>query len=339
MLNVAIIGFGGISKGCHLPAYLKLQEKGLIKLVAVADVNPEAFTKAVELNIGSATLKLGEDVHTYLDWEEMLDKEDVDMVDVCVPTYLHAPVAMGALKKGCHVISEKPMALSYETCCEMVKTAKECGKKFMIAQCLRFGADYKYLKQLVEEGTFGAVKTGYFHRLSVPPVWGWENWFMDYSKSGGCITDLHIHDIDICRFIFGDPKAVSCNTQDVYCGRDVAHTVLHYDGFTTLVRGDWTQEKLPFTAEYRVGFEKATVDLKGGKVTVYPRGGGEPFEPELPGDNNFYYNEIEYFVNSVMNDTPIEGNTPEGTANTIKLIETMIESADKGGIVVPFEAK
>ncbi len=338
MVKVAFIGFGSIAKTTHLRPYLSLQEKGLVKLVAAADVDPNSFTAAAEMNIGSSDEKLGDAVHTYADWKEMLAKEDVDMVDICVPTYLHAPIAIEVLNMGYHVLCEKPMSLSYDLCCQMVEAAKKSGKKFMIGQCVRFGANYRYLKKLIEEGTYGKVKGGYFRRMSAPPTWGWQNWYMDYDKSHGCIADLHVHDIDVCRYLFGEPKAVACNTQDIgcYCGRDIAHTTLHYDDYTMFVLGDWSQEGMGFTADYRVAFEKATVALTDFKLMVYPRG-GQAFDPEVPGDN-FYYNEIEAFVNSIENDTTVECNPPEGTANTIKLIETMIESADKGGVVVPFEA-
>ena len=338
MLKVALIGFGGIVKGAHLPAYQQLEKEGIVKLVAVADITPAAFDAGeVEINIGSGSSALDASVHTYSDWKQMLAEEDVDMVDVCVPTYLHAEITIGALKMGHHVLCEKPMSLTYDKCCEMIAAAKQAGKKLMIAQCLRFDNGYNYLKKIIDEGTFGTLKTAVFRRLSPTPMWSWTNWYMDYSKSQGCITDLHIHDIDMCRYLFGEPTRVSCHTQDLRSKKDVAHSFLCYPDFTVFVEGDWTREGVGFTADFHLDFEKATVTNEGGKLMVYPRDGAEAYGADYE-PNNCYCSEIEFFVDTIVNGKENLGNPPESAALTIKLVNTLIESSDKNGDYVAFEA-
>ena len=216
----------------------------------------------------------------------------------------------------------------------MINAAEKSGKKLMIGQCLRFSNKYNYLKKVISENTFGKVKSGVFRRLSSPPVWGWDNWFMDYNRSHGCILDMHIHDIDMIRYLFGEPESVSCFTQDIYSGKDIAHSTLSYSDFSMLAIGDWSQEGLPFTADYRVAFEKATIDYSDGTVTVYPRG-GNPFKPELE-DEDFYYNEIEFFVENISSGEANTTNSPESAAMSVKLINALIASAENNGVFVSF---
>lgn len=334
MIKVAIIGFGGIAHGAHLPAYAHLLQEKKAELVAVCDIDPAQFEKKAELNIGGEDVDLGATLRRYTDWREMIAAERPDMVDICLPTFLHAEVAIGAMELGCHVLSEKPMSLNFADCRRMCDTAKATGKYLMVAQCLRFSGAYAFLKGVVAENTYGKALGGVFRRLSGPPVWGWNNWFCDENRSGGCLLDMHIHDLDIIRYLFGEPRAVNCTAADLYSGKDIVHSQLHFDGFSMLAIGDWSQKGLPFTADYRLAFEKATVDLSNGKITVYPRE-GEPFEPEFD-QSNMYANEIEFFVNLLTTGATNEKNPPESAACSVKLVEALRESAKQGGVRVPF---
>lgn len=336
MIRVAILGFGGIAQAAHLPAYQKLEKEGKAKLVAVCDIDPARFEGNMEINIGGGDAALSDGVGKYTDWKEMVEKETFDMVDICVPTYLHADMAIEMLNRGYHVLSEKPMSLCYEDCLRMCEAARSADRRLMIGQCLRFGNEYAFLKDAIENNTFGKAVTGMFRRMSGPPIWGWDNWFMDYERSHGCVLDMHIHDVDMVRHLFGEPEAVSCNTQDIYSRRDVAHTQLYYPEHTMLVIGDWSQQGLPFTCDYRVAFEKATVDFAAGQITVYPRE-GEAYTPDWQ-PNNFYESEIEYFVDMLESGAANTLNPPESAARSVKLIAALCESADKKGEKLPYGA-
>ena len=100
ILKVGMIGFGGIAQTAHLEPYIQLENMGKVKLVAVCDICPERFEQKLEINIGSSDASLGDDVARYTDYREMLKNEELDMVDVCVPTYLHAPIAIDAMEAG-----------------------------------------------------------------------------------------------------------------------------------------------------------------------------------------------------------------------------------------------
>lgn len=175
MLKIGIIGFGGIAQTAHLKAYSQLEKDGKIKVVAVCDASPERFEQKLEINIGSADVSLGENVVKYTDYKEMLKNEELDMVDICVPTYLHAPITIDSLEAGCHVLCEKPMSLAYEDCKKMIDASLRCGKKLMIGQSPRFGAPFIYIKELIDKKVYGNVKSAIFQRFSTNPVWGWDN--------------------------------------------------------------------------------------------------------------------------------------------------------------------
>ena len=154
MLKAAIIGFGGIAQA-HKKGYDLLENEGKVKLVAACDIRKEAFEKQIEINLKSDTPATANTFHQYTDLDEMLANESIDFIDICVPTYLHAELAIKMLNKGYHVLSEKPMALSSEVCDTMLEAEKESGKHFMIAQCLRFFPEYEYLKTCIEENKYG----------------------------------------------------------------------------------------------------------------------------------------------------------------------------------------
>lgn len=338
MLKVAIIGFGGIAHSGHIKNHLALEEEGREKLVAVCDIRPECFEQEIQINTGGTEVSLRSDVGRYTDWKEMLDKEDVDVVDICVPTFLHREITVQVLKMGYHVLCEKPMAPTYEDCMEMCKTAEETGKKLMIGQCVRFGAGMQIIKKFIDEQTYGKVKSAVLRRLSAPPMWGWDNWYMDYKLSGGCIRDLHVHDIDYARYAFGDPKAVSCVTADKYSGKDVVHSRLMYDDFSIMVIGDWSREGFPFQSDCEVAFENATVMLQMGREMKICTKNGELFNYDFT-PNVSYKAEMEYFYDLIENGTENTQNPPESSALTIKLVNTLVESSDKNGEFIAFSAK
>jgi predicted dehydrogenase len=334
MLKAVIIGYGGIAQAAHIPAYEELEKRGVAKLAAVYDVDPAQFTKKQEINIG-AGCETPLEIPTYTDLDEMLEKEKPNFTDVCAPTYVHAEIAVKLLQRGIPVHSEKPMARTYKQCLEMIDASKESGKPLMIGQCLRFSPDYLFIKDAIADNRFGKVLSAVFRRQSAPPLWTWQNWMMDHEKSGGCLMDMHIHDVDMVRFLFGEPDAVSCRTQTVaeYCGDDIVHSNFIYNGGpSAMAIGDWSQQGVDFGADHRVSFEKATVIYEDGVTTVYPRE-GEKWVPELNKDS-MYMLELEYFAGLVADGNENNQNTPESAAETIKLVEALKSSAEQGGKII-----
>lgn len=126
MLKIGLVGVGGIS-GAHIPAWNAMEDT---TLTAICDIRPERMEPYPE-------------PHHYTSIDEMLEKEELDILDICLPTYLHVPTAVKAMKKGIHVLSEKPISLKEEDIELAYSTAKENNVCFMIAQVLRFWPEYE----------------------------------------------------------------------------------------------------------------------------------------------------------------------------------------------------
>lgn len=334
-VKVALLGFGGIAKS-HKKGYDLLAAEGAnIRLVAICDVNPEQFKKSdASINLGSDGKLALDDIHTYTDCDEMIAKEEIDMVDVCLPTYLHKEYTVRMLKAGKHVLCEKPMALNSKDCAEMLRVAKECDRKLMVGQCLRFEPAYVYLKECVESGRFGKLKYLHMDRLSGLPKWGFEGWFRDTARSGGCLLDMHIHDVDMARFLLGEPQAVSCVAYDDTVRWQVVNSRLYYDDVVVIADGSWDESPLKkFYMGFRARFEEAELEMNGSKLTVYPNE-GEAYEPELTAQNRMA-EEIRLLATLVADpEATNEVNTPESAAATVALCEKLMESADQGGVIV-----
>ena len=342
-VRVALIGYGGIAKA-HKKGYdILAEQKAPVKLVAICDINPNAFTSVSTINLGDAGNAGVSNIATYTDLDKMLAEVEFDMADICLPTYLHKEYASRMLKAGKHVLSEKPMALCAADCEEMVKVAKEENKRLMIGQCLRFEPSYVYLKKCIDEGTFGKLKTLSMERLSGAPIWGFENWFGDDKKSGGAILDLHIHDIDMARFLLGEPEKVSTVTADGWTRWSYCNTRLYYPDLIVSAIGSWNETRsTPFSMGFRARFEKAAVIMTMEGVKVCPdEGGVKPYAPELPGvaeqRGNRMAEEIRYIASLILDPTKTNDyNPPESAAKTVALVEKLRESAEKNGEILAF---
>ena len=288
MLKVGLVGVGGIS-GAHIPAWQSMED---VELVALCDVRPEQMTRYPEL-------------HQYTNMDDMLAKEQLDILDICLPTYLHADAAVKAMERGIHVLSEKPVSLKTEDVHRLYETAKRNNVRFMVAQVLRFWPEYVYLKEIYDSGRYGKLLSGRMARLGHMPGWSWDNWMKDESRSGLVPFDLHIHDLDFMVYTFGKPKQVS-SFRARRPDQDVFTAVYQFDGFYVDSEATWYAAPYPFHASYRFQFEKALIVLDGaltvyevdGKTFTVGADGGETGGIELP-PTNAYANEIRYFADCV----------------------------------------
>ncbi len=293
MLKVGLIGCGFMG-AMHANCYKNIAGA---ELVAVADIRKE---KAEELAKGTNAVIYG-------DGKELLANANVDIIDICLPTFLHAEYAMLAMEKVKYVFVEKPVALTAEEGKAMLEKSKETGCQVQVGQVIRFWDEYVELKKIVESGVYGKVINANFRRLSPRPDWGWENWLLDCKLSGGAGQDLHIHDVDYVLSLFGQPK-------NFYSVKNIAgeknsyvNTLMQYDDFVVGVEGTWDlPTSYPFTATFRVVFENAVVENAGGKFMLYTSAGASEIvmeKKELVGgvqggnisDLGGYYNELVYF--------------------------------------------
>jgi len=145
-LKVAVVGCGFVAQKRHIPSFLRLKEN--VSLCAVCDLNQE-LAKDVANRFGIP--------NAYSDLSEMLSKEHPDVVDVCTPPKVHAPVAVEAMENGCHVLLEKPMASNLFECDIMIQASKKHGVKLSVVHNQRFYPPFLKTQEMVEKGAIGEL--------------------------------------------------------------------------------------------------------------------------------------------------------------------------------------
>jgi len=338
MLKVGLVGLGFMGRG-HLDNYLRLQKEDFpLELVAVCDVEEEKL----QGKFVSGNIEVGEDEYDmgkyrkYKDYEAMLAEEELDYLDVTLPTYLHAEASVKALEAGTHVLCEKPMARDVKECREMIEAAERKGKKLMIAQCLRFWPEYEILGEYVRDKKLGQPLAGYFFRGGGTPRWSYRNWVLQEDKGGGALLDQHVHDVDMINWLFGTPEKVSTSGKKVIegSGYDTLSTNYFYrNGMVINAQDDWTLNgDYGFRMTFRVNFERGNLVFEDNELRVNPEE-GESFTPESP-DEQGYYREIKYFAEALMKEQTIEKADPRQTMESIRICQAEMESADRGGELV-----
>ena len=142
-LRVGLIGVGGAAQINHIPALRKVEG---LELAALCDRDPEKAQRVAQ--------KFGVP-RAYGRIEDLLGDEELDVIDVCTPNYLHAPMAIAALEAGRHVLCERPLARSGDEAAAMAKAAKKADRVLMCAVQHRFRPDAQLLRKFVEKGELG----------------------------------------------------------------------------------------------------------------------------------------------------------------------------------------
>lgn len=207
MINVAIVGTGNISPR-HINAYLKFPER--CKIVALVDIYPEkAEAKAKEFNLT--------DVEIYDSHKALLDREDIHLVSVCTPPYVHKEISVDFLNHGKNVLVEKPMAASLEECDAMIKAQKESGKLLAVIAQNRFRDSIMGLKQILDTDLIGKVLSAEVNSLWWRGRCYYDLWWRGTweKEGGGCTLNHAVHHIDMINWMMGMPKKVSALVANV----------------------------------------------------------------------------------------------------------------------------
>ena len=333
MVRVAIVGAGFMGK-MHGNVYANLPES---KVVAVVDID---INKAEEI-----AKSHGARVATKMD--EVLDS--VDLVDVCLPTYLHCKYTVMAAHAGKHVLCEKPITLNLKDADSMITAAKKSGVKFMVAHCIRFWPEYAALKEIFEEKRYGRLMSIWMLRVSPTPVWSWDNWILQKNKSGGALLDLHIHDTDFLLYLLGRPESVFSRGTKNKNGWSHVWTVYNYRRVAAVAEGGWDlPAKFPFNMAFRAVFEEAVVEfglVPQSRMLLY-QADKEPVPMDVPqpkvtgvqaGGNisalGGYFNEIQYFIECISKDEKPKIVTPQDARMSLQIILAEQKSAETGKIV------
>ncbi len=337
MVRVGVLGMGFIGQ----QHYQTWQEVEGAEVVAVADQVSEKVAESampVGGNIGDADPLDLSAIGRYTSLEDMLSGTEVDVVDACLPTFVHAPLVKAAFAAGKHVICEKPMALDTAACDEMIAAADEAGKMLFLAHCIRFWPEYEVLAGMLESGELGRLISLSMKRVSPSPFWSHENWLNDAELSGGALLDLHIHDADFAMSILGMPPAVSSRCGDVATdGPEVNHVVTQYlyDDAVVVAEGGWAMPPdFPFEMAFTALGEKGCLTFSTSHdpmLTWYPMEGGS-CTPEYRATTG-YAQELEYFTKCIAEGTPPKRVTGFDAREAVRLVAAERESAETGGVV------
>lgn len=298
---------------------------GLVGLGGMGTVHHSNYQHISDAQVVAATGNSEKDKENAKEWglilyktvEEMIEGENLDVVDICTPTFLHKEHVMAALKMGKPVICEKPLALKIEDAHEIINEAKAKNLNIYVGQVLRFFKEYQALTQVIKSGEYGRVLDGHFVRLSARPRWNQGGWMFEKEKSGQVPFDLHIHDLDYLVSVFGPPKDFSYVAAGDFIDPDnenqsfKEHFRFDYDfgEFHISAEAAWYNADYPWTAEYRVYFEEAVMENKAGKVVAYqfdkePRVFDTEEKIKIPTGINVpptgvYLEELSHFIDCV----------------------------------------
>lgn len=145
------------------------------------------------------------------DFQQLLARDDIDVVDIVLPSHLHHKVASAALENGKHVLLEKPMCLSLGDCDDLIRIAQSTGRRLAVGHELRLSSLWGKVKQLVDEGFVGEPQYVLVELSRNPYRKGAEGWRYDISRVGNWILEEPIHFFDLARWYLeasGDPVSV-----------------------------------------------------------------------------------------------------------------------------------
>ncbi len=219
-LGIAMIGYGGIGR-VHVMAYRNIPfhyglPADVINIVGVATTRPETAEKAAR--------EIGCEVWT-TDYRELLARDDVDLIDCCVPNHMHEEIVTAAAQAGKHIYCEKPLAMNVAEGQRMVKAVEKAGVKTQMTFNFRFFPAITRARQLVDEGFLGRVFSfrGRYYRSSYISYDKPLSWRLRKDISGGgALFDIGSHVLDLVYYLLGDFGSVQATLDTLIKERPIA---------------------------------------------------------------------------------------------------------------------
>ena len=297
MIKVGMLGSGGIG-AVHGDAYKRVRNA---RVVAVADCIPEVADRlASELQ-----------AQAYYSIDALLEDREVEMVDVCLPTPIHADAVVAAARAGKHILCEKPIARNLDEADRMIRAVRQAGVKAMIAQVVRFWPQYALIKETLVRGDIGAPLAATATRLVAHGRLGM-GWHFTPELGDGAILDLHIHDLDYIYYLLGKPQRVyAAGVKSPSGTYDHVVTSLDYGRFIATAEASFRLPAgFPVTFAFRLVGEKGCVDYRFSGAWHGSEGGqqddlavflaGQPPQHPSYSQVDAFAAEIEYFAECIM---------------------------------------
>ena len=194
-VRIGLIGAGGIANGAHIPGYKAIADQ--VDIVACADVN-RATAERTAAQHGIAGV--------YESYEDMLARERLDGVSICTPNKFHAPAAIKALEAGCHVLCEKPPAITGDEARAMEAAAQRAGKILTFGFMFRFSPEVQAAKRFAEAGSLGEIYTGRVTAVRRRGIPSWGVFTNKDLQGGGPLIDIGVHMLDSALYVMGYPE-------------------------------------------------------------------------------------------------------------------------------------
>jgi predicted dehydrogenase len=290
----------------------------------------------------------------YPSGEEMIAKEELDVVSIATPNKFHKPLTIAALEAGCHVLCEKPMAMNAGEAREMLAAARRAGKRLMIDFSYRFSEQSQALKAQVDAGVLGEVyfaRTLWHRRRGLPRFGGWFG--QKAISGGGPLIDLGVHRLDLALWLMGYPRpvwvmgrtynpiasALAAEQGVDYDVEDLAVAMISFDNGATLeIEASWAAH-----IQEREWMETRLFGTKGGLVQrnlnetyefeaeIYLEQEGAHFDMKLhvPARPAPHQNAMYHFCDSLVNDTPHIATGEEGLL-VMEILDAIYKSAESG---------
>jgi predicted dehydrogenase len=336
------IGVIGLSIGrYHIQGF---QMHPHAEVTAIADINKDLLEqRAQEYQVK----------HQYLDYQEMLEKEKLDIVSIATPNHLHLPITLAAFEAGCHVLCEKPMALNTEEAKRMLAASRKANKRLMINFSFRFSPQSMALRQQVDEGVLGQIyyaRTLWLRRRGMPLFGGWFGQKM--LSGGGPLIDLGVHRLDLALWLMGYPRPVYVvgNCKYAIAPEMAKKEGKHFDvedfaaGYIQFENGATLCLEASWAANIKEQelMETRLFGTKGGAHHYNVREGYE-FEVETYFEKNGYhydmklhnlpvkepYNSEYHFVEAIVNDRPHIATGEEGLI-VMEILDALYQSSETG---------
>ena len=329
MQKAAIVGCGGIA-AVHSAVLNDLPE---VELIACADIRPERAASMAEQY----------HLHAYTSLEQMLDAEQIDVLHICTPHYLHVPMAQEAHRRGIHVFMEKPPAISRQQQ-QAVFQLDDGGARVGVCFQNRYIDAAKKLKSMLDSGETGRVLgvRGFVTWHRDAPYYTESGWRGKLeTEGGGALINQSIHTLDLMNYFLGRPDSVEAictnrHLKGVIEVEDTVDALIDYAGVPGIFYAT-TAYSVNSPVLIELACEKMTVRMEETEVTI--RRPGQPAEHiSYPSNCNLgkdywgagHYSCIEDFYHCLEKGLPFQNDLPS-VRNTLDLMLSVYESAANGG--------
>ncbi|HVS36011.1 MAG TPA: Gfo/Idh/MocA family oxidoreductase [Gemmataceae bacterium] len=306
-IGIAGVGFMGM---IH---YLASRQAAGARVTAICSRDPKKLAgdwRGIRGNFGppGEQMDLGA-VHRFGRYEDLLADPDVDLIDICSPTHLHAEMARAALKAGKHVLVEKAIALRPDEADAMLRDAVDAKRLLMVAHVLPFVPEFAFAAEAVRSGRHGKLLGAHFTRVISKPDWSAD--IGDAAKTGGPAVDLHIHDTHFIGLIAGVPAQVFSSGL-LGAGGAVDYLTTQYlygpgGPAVSCSSGAVAMKARPFVHGYEIYLEQATLAFDGATPLRVLHADGRTERPDLQGGElTAFTSEIDAAAEGVR-----QGKTPD----------------------------